>query len=115
MAVSLQVVYVWCNIGTGKLSADNRDVLRGCAGAVNITNDLIVHGCGIEEHEKHLFAVFDRVREMGLTVKEDKCKFRLLRLTFFGHKLTSDSINPSKEKIAAIANARPYKDASEVR
>lgn len=35
MAVSLQVVYVWCNIGTGKLSADNRDVLSGCAGTVS--------------------------------------------------------------------------------
>lgn len=114
MAVSLQAVYVWCNIGTGKLSADNRDVLRG-AGAVNIANNLIVHGCGIEEHDKHLFAVLDRLREMGLTVKEDKCEFRLLRLMFFGHKLTSDGINPSKEMIAAIRNARPYKDANEVR
>lgn len=36
--------------------------------------------------------------------------------TFFGHELTSDSIhvNPCKKKIAAIRDARPPKDASEV-
>lgn len=59
--------------------------------------------------------MLDRLREVGLTVKEDKGEFRLLSLMFFGHKLTSDGINPSKEMIAAIRNARPYKDANEVR
>ena len=36
--------------------------------------------------------------------------------TFFGHELTSDSIhvNACKKKIAAIRDARPPKDASEV-
>ena len=36
--------------------------------------------------------------------------------TFYGHELTSDSIhvNPCKKKIAAIGDARPPKDASEV-
>lgn len=37
------------------------------------------------------------------------------KLTFFGHELTSDGINPCEEKIAAIRDARPPKDASEVR
>ena len=37
------------------------------------------------------------------------------KLTFFGHELTSDGINPSEEKVAAIRDARPPKDATEVR
>ena len=56
-----------------------------------------------------------RLSEVGLTVNRDKCEFRLSRLTFFGHELTSDGINPSEEKIAAIRDARSPKDASEVR
>ena len=52
---------------------------------------------------------------MGLTVNGDKCQFRLTKLTFFGHELTSNGINPSEEKVAAIRDARPPKDASEVR
>ena len=91
------------------------DVVRGCAGVANIADDLIVHGCGVEEHDKRLFVVLDRLNEVGLTMNGDKCEFRLSKLTFFGHELTSDGINPSEEKIAAIRDARSPKDASEVR
>ena len=34
---------------------------------------------------------------------------------FFGHKLASNGVNPSEEKVAAIGDARPPKEASEVR
>lgn len=37
------------------------------------------------------------------------------KLTFFGHELTSDGVNPSEEKVAAIRDAWPPKDAGEVR
>ena len=92
-----------------------RDVLRGCSGVANIADDLIIHGKGVEEHDRCLFAVLDRLSEVGLTVNGEKCEFRLSKLTFFGHELTSDGVNPSEEKLAAIRDARPPKDASEVR
>ena len=92
-----------------------RDVLRGCPGVANIADDLIIHGKGIEEHDRCLFTVLDRLSEVGLTVNGEKCEFRLSKLTFFGHELTSDGVNPSEEKVAAIRDARPPKDASEVR
>ena len=92
-----------------------RDVLRGCEGVANIADDLVIHGNGVEEHDKRLFGVLDRPREVGLTLNGNKCEFRLSKLTFFGHELTSNGINPSEEKIAAIRDARPPKDTSEVR
>jgi len=92
-----------------------RDVLRGCAGVANIADDLIIHGKDVVEHDRCLFAVLDRLSEVGLTVNREKCQFRLSKLTFFGHELTSDGINPSEEKVAAIRDARPPKDAAEVR
>ncbi|KAL9966531.1 hypothetical protein ACROYT_G024619 [Oculina patagonica] len=92
-----------------------RDVLRGCPGVANIADDLIIHGNDEDEHDRCLFEVFDRLREVGLTMNGDKCQFRLSKLTFFGHELTSDGINPNEEKVAAIRDARPPKDATEVR
>ena len=92
-----------------------RDVLRGCPGVANIADDLIIHGKRVEEHDQCLFAVLDRLSEVGLTVNGEKCEFRLSKLTFFGHELTSDGVNPSEEKAAAIRDARPPKDTSEVR
>ena len=71
-----------------------RDVLRGCEGVANIADDLIIHGKNTEEHDVRLFAVLDRLSEV---------------------ELTSDGINPTEEKVAAIRDARPAKDASEVR
>ena len=52
---------------------------------------------------------------MGLTVNGEKCLFRLSKLTFFSHELSSDGVDLSEEKVAAIRDARSPKDASEVR
>lgn len=52
-----------------------RDMLSSCAGVANIADDLIVHGCGVEQHNKCLYAVLDRLSELGLTqVNGDKCE-----------------------------------------
>ena len=90
-------------------------MLSGCAGVANVVDDIIIHGKDIEEHDRRLYAVLDRLSEVGLTVNSEKCEFRLTKLTFFGHDLTSNGVNPSEEKVADIRDARPPKDASEVR
>ena len=45
-----------------------KDSLSGCEGVANIADDLIVHGKGVKEHEEHLYAVLNRIRECGLTL-----------------------------------------------
>ena len=92
-----------------------KDVLRDCKGAVNIADDVIVHGRGVKEHDENLFTVLNRLKECGLTLNGGKCKFRLPRLTFYGHDLGKQGITPSEEKIDAIVNAQSPKNASEVR
>ena len=91
------------------------DVLHGCEGVANLADDLIVHGCGIKEHDRNLHAVLTRLKEKGLTLNGDKCQFRLPKLTFFGHDLSRQGVAPSEEKVAAILNASPPQDASQVR
>ena len=91
------------------------DVLQGCNGVANIADDLIVHGINLEAHDKNLHAVLKRLREKGLTLNGEKCRFRLPKLTFFGHDLSSEGVTPSEEKIAAVVNAQAPKNASEVR
>ena len=55
-----------------------RDVLRCCEGVANIADDLVIHGNGIEEYDKRLFGVLDRLGEVGLMLNGKKCEFRLL-------------------------------------
>ena len=92
-----------------------KDVLIGCEGVANIADDLIIHGRGIEEHDKNLVAVLNRLRECGLTLNASKCQFRLPKLTFFGHDLSCDGVSPNEEKVAAVKDAKPPKNAAEVR
>ena len=92
-----------------------KDVLIGCKGNANIAENLIIHGCGIKEHDENLLAALRRLRERGLTLNEKKCQFRLSKLTFFGHDLSSKGIAPSEEKVSAVQNAKPSQSTAEVR
>ena len=47
-----------------------RDLLKTCAGVVNIADYIIVHGATVEEHDRHLLGVLDRLSELGLTLNE---------------------------------------------
>ena len=59
--------------------------------------------------------MLNRLKEVGLTLNGQKCEFRLPRLTFFGHQVTQNRVEPSEEKVAAIRNADPPQNASEAR
>ena len=91
------------------------DVLHGSEGVANLADDLIVHGCGVEEHNRNLHAVLTRLKKKGLTLNGDKCHFRLSKLIFFGHDLSRQGVALIEEKVAAIFNASPPQDASQVR
>jgi len=92
------------------------DVIQGCTrGVANIADDLIVHGADLEEHDRNLHAVLQRLRESGLALNGEKCQFRLHKLTSFGHDLSSEGVAPSEETIAAVVNAQAPKNVSEVR
>ena len=92
-----------------------KDELIGCKGVANIADDLIIHGCGIKEHDENLLAVLRRLKERGLTLNEKKCRFRLPKLTFFGHDLSGKGIAVSEEKVSAVENAKPPLSVVEVR
>ncbi|PFX21240.1 Retrovirus-related Pol polyprotein [Stylophora pistillata] len=89
-----------------------KDVLIGCKGVASIADDLIIHGWGIKEHDGNLLTVLRRLRERGLTLNE-KCQFRLLKLTFFGHDFSSKGIAPCEEKVSAVQNAKPPQSNAE--
>ena len=81
--------------------------LKYCEGVVNIADDIVVHGRNDAEHDQRLLAVLQCLQEAGLTLNPSKCEFGLRELVFYGHKLTSNCVRPSDEKIAAVVNAVP--------
>ena len=56
-----------------------------------------------------------RLRECGLTLNGDKCKFSVSEVTFFGYTIAANGIRPTDETVTAIRNAPKPSNASEVR
>ena len=90
-------------------------VLQGCEGARNISDDIIVHEKTKEEHDQRVCKVLERLKERRLTLYSEKCKFSMDRLVFMGHVLSRKGIAPEEIKAEAILNAKESENASKVR
>ena len=92
-----------------------QQILQGFDGAYNISDDIIVHGRSVEEHDARLNKVMERLREKDLTLNSDKCQFRISKIEFMGHVLSEKGVAPTKEKVKAVLKAREPATVSEVR
>ena len=55
-------------------------------------DDILVYSRSEEEHEQHLRAVLQNLREHRLFAKFNKCEFWLKRVQFLGHVITGEGI-----------------------
>ena len=92
-----------------------QQVLQGCPGVKNISDDLIVFGKTQQEHDVNLNGVLSRLQDRGLTLNGEKCKFNVPEITFFGYAISAAGIQPTDQSVPAIRNARKPSNASEVR
>ena len=53
-----------------------RETLEEINGAVNISDDILVHGKTQEAHDQTLRAVFQRLRERGLTLNKEQVRIQ---------------------------------------
>ena len=65
-------------------------------------DDIVVYSQSLQEHEKHLSLVFQRLRENRLFVKKEKCEFAQRQITFLGYKISEGLIKMDENKVRAI-------------
>ena len=92
-----------------------QQLLSSCEGAVNIADDILVHGATVEEHDERLDKVLKALAGRNLTVNKNKCHFRLDKLTFMGHVLSAKGMAVEESKVEAVRNTSQPKDAAGVR
>ena len=92
-----------------------QQILQGCEGVKNISDDLIIHGSNLKQHDERLFAVLDKLKQSGLTLNKEKCQFRLNKLVFMGHVLSDKGVSITEERSKALMEARRPESVSEVR
>ena len=82
---------------------------------MNISDNILVSGKTHEEHDQNLRAVFQRLREKGLTLNKSKCEYSKDKLEFFGYVFSKDGISPDPKKVEDVVNFHTPLTASEVR
>ncbi|XP_064469786.1 uncharacterized protein K02A2.6-like [Ornithodoros turicata] len=92
-----------------------RQVINGVEGVINASDDIIVSGKTIEEHNQRLHLVLQRLSKAGLVLNAKKCVFRRTSLKFFGLLFTSEGIKPDPEKVKSICRLSQPNDVREIR
>ena len=65
-------------------------------------DDLLIFSQSFEEHLDRLGMVFKILIEANLKLKPSKCSLCRRTVNFLGHKISSEGISPSEEKISAV-------------
>ncbi|RXN16535.1 dynein heavy chain axonemal [Labeo rohita] len=78
--------------------------LEGLDGVVNIVDDILVWGEDMEQHNKRLRKLLDRIRDINLKLNKTKCKIRMTEVSYVGHILTAEGLKPDNGKVRAIQN-----------
>lgn len=67
-------------------------------------DDLIVFGKTLEEDERRLLKVIDRLWITGLKLSLDKCKFYSPQVTYFGHVVSEEGLATDPSNVEAVTH-----------
>ena len=78
-------------------------------------DDIIVFGSTLEDHNRNIVTLFERLRKTGLKLQPDKCEYLRPELEYLGHVITSEGVKPNSEKIKAVVNFKLPTTPTEVK
>ena len=90
-------------------------VLNGIPGVNNISDDIIVYGKTVAEHNNNLRAVISRLVENGLTLNKEKCQLHKQSIEFYGHIFSADGVAIHPKHKTAISNIDRPQNVGDVR
>ena len=90
---------------------------RGITGKICFvySDDIVVFGSTINEHNENMITLFERLRQTGLKLQPDKCEYLRPELEYLGHIITKDGVKPNLKKFEAVRNFRTPKTRTKVR
>ena len=82
---------------------------------MNVSDDILCFGKDTNDHLANLKELFQRIKERGLTLAAEKCKFEQSEIQFLGHTFSENGLSPSKDKIEALLNMPAPRNQTDVR
>ena len=90
-------------------------VLQNVEGVDCFTNDVLICGVTIEEHDRRLRQVLDRFRGKGVRLQPSKFKFRCSEVHYYGHVLNGSDVTVNDNRVKAILEMKQPETAEELR
>lgn len=91
------------------------NILAPCKNALNYLDDIIVFGATEKQHDTHLEDVLAVLKSFNVAINNDKCLWKVQKLKFLGHVLSSDGISADPNKIDSALNFRAPNSREETR
>ncbi|KAI0982859.1 hypothetical protein GJ496_006505 [Pomphorhynchus laevis] len=91
------------------------NLLGSILGVAVYVDDIIISAGTDNEHLNRLQCVLQKLLDVGLKVKQDKCMFMKKTVKFLGHILDGPAIRADDEKIKAIQDIPSPKSQKELR
>ena len=82
---------------------------------VCIADDVIVHGKDTNDHDKYLHEFLQRCREKGIKLNKNKLQLRMNKITFMGHRITPEGLQPDPDKVKAITEMEAPQTVEQLR
>ncbi len=104
-------------IASGKFQREMEYLFKDIPEILIFQDDFIIHtkSKDLNIHYTALRKVCERLRQVGMTVNKDKCRFFQTEIEFLGHKINERGIQKTQDKIEAVLKAKRPENVSEVR
>ena len=81
------------------------NLLQSIPNVVVRIDDILIAGNTSNEHRSSLNEVLTRLEKAGIRLKRSECIFLAPEVTYLGHRINKDGIQPAHEKIKAIQDS----------
>lgn len=82
----------------------SRQVLSNIPGVINVSDDTLIYGKTVSDHNQALLRVLERLKQCNLTLNPNKCVFSVNKTHFYEHIFADDGIYPDPIKVKAITD-----------
>jgi len=89
--------------------------LAGVPHTIAYLDDILVAGIDQADHDSNLRDVFNRLRSSGFTLNRSKCAFNKSSVTYLAHRIDSEGLHPTEDKLRAVSDAPTPHDAKSLR
>ena len=67
-------------------------------------DDILIYAKNLEEHNRLLCEVLERLRKYNFKLEVDKCEFLKKEVPYLGHILSTNGVRPDEEKVKQLNN-----------